>query len=136
PFNIIVGSDRNLDFGTTTDRPLTVRTGAPPTACGDSAIASSFSPTGFLQPGCFLSGTLTGKLSRCAGVRPTTLFTDMRIARRIQLGARLALDGMVDVFNFINRFNVADVNPLCSDAGRPTAAFDPRQFQLALKLSW
>ncbi|HZR30881.1 MAG TPA: carboxypeptidase regulatory-like domain-containing protein [Terriglobales bacterium] len=136
PFNIIVGSDRNFDFGTTTDRPLTVGSGAPPNACGDSAMASSFSPTGFLQPACFLSGTLTGNLSRNAGVRPMTLFTDMRIARRIQLGERLALDGMVDVFNFINRFNVADVNPLWSDAGRPTAAFDPRQFQLALKLSW
>jgi hypothetical protein len=40
------------------------------------------------------------------------------------------------MFNVINRFNVADVNPLYTQAGTPTAAFDPRQLQVALKLSW
>jgi hypothetical protein len=40
------------------------------------------------------------------------------------------------VFNFINRFNVADVNPIWNQAGQTTAAFDPRQFQFALKLAW
>ena len=136
PFNIIVGEDRNFDFGTTTDRPLAVPAGAPANACGDMPVASKFSPTGFLQPACFLSGTLIGNLSRNAGVRPSTVFTDMRVARRIPLGERFNLDAMVDAFNFINRFNVADANPLWSNAGQATAAFDPRQFQLALKLSW
>jgi hypothetical protein len=28
------------------------------------------------------------------------------------------------------------VNPLWTDAGRATAAYDPRQFQLGLKLHW
>jgi len=69
-------------------------------------------------------------------VRPSTLFTDMRVARRIYFGERVSLDAMVDAFNFINKFNVADVNPLWSNAGQPTAAFDPRQFQFAMKLSW
>jgi len=36
----------------------------------------------------------------------------------------------------VNRFNVADVNPLYTQAGTPTAAFDPRQLQVALKLNW
>src|SRR5207253_2634163 len=89
PFNIIVGSDRNFDFGTTTDRPLTVGSSTTQNACGDKAVASAFSPTGFLQPACFLNGTLTGNLSRNAGVRPMTLFTDMRVARRIQLTERM-----------------------------------------------
>jgi hypothetical protein len=31
---------------------------------------------------------------------------------------------------------VADVNPLWDKAGTPTAAFDPRQFQFALRLAW
>ena len=136
PFNIIVGEDRNFDFGTTTDRPLAVPAGTGANACGDVPVASRFSPTGFLQPACFLSGTLIGNLSRNAGVRPTTVFTDLRVARRIPLGERFRADAMVDVFNFINRFNVADANPLWSNAGQATAAFDPRQFQLALKLSW
>jgi hypothetical protein len=136
PFNIITGADRNFDFGTTTDRPLAVPSGTPQNLCGDQAVASRFSPTGFLQPACFLNGTLIGNLGRNAGVRPSTLFTDMRVARHIAFGERVGLDAMVDAFNFINKFNVADVNPLWTNAGQPTAAFDPRQFQLALKLSW
>ncbi len=136
PFNIITGSDRNFDFGTTTDRPLAVPGGTAQNLCGDQAVPSSFSPTGWLQPACFLNGTLIGNLSRNAGVRPSTLFTDMRVARHIAFGERVGLDAMVDAFNFINKFNVADVNPLWSSAGQPTAAFDPRQLQLALKLSW
>jgi hypothetical protein len=136
PFNIITGSDRNFDFGTTTDRPLAVASGTTQNLCGDQAVASSYSPSGFLQPACFLNGTLIGNLGRNAGVRPSNLFTDMRVARHIAFGERAGLDAMVDVFNFINRFNVADVNPLWSNAGQATAAFDPRQIQLALKLSW
>jgi hypothetical protein len=136
PFNIITASDRNFDFGTTTDRPLAVPDGTPQNLCGDPAVPSKFSPTGWLQPACFLNGTLIGNLSRNAGVRPSTLFTDMRVARHIGFGERVGMDAMVDVFNFINRFNVADVNPLWTNAGQATAAFDPRQLQLALKFSW
>ncbi len=44
--------------------------------------------------------------------------------------------GIVDMFNIINRFNVADVNVLYTNAGQPTSAFDPRQFQFALKLNF
>jgi hypothetical protein len=45
------------------------------------------------------------------------------------------------MFNLFNRFNVADVSPLCNPlsgcrAGEPTAALDPRQFQFALKVNW
>jgi hypothetical protein len=36
----------------------------------------------------------------------------------------------------INKFNVADVNILWNQAGQATAAFDPRQFQFGLKLSF
>ncbi len=43
---------------------------------------------------------------------------------------------MMGVFNLINKFNVSDVNPPYTEAGQPTAAYDPRQFQFALKLSW
>jgi len=136
PFNIIVGSDRNFDFTTGTDRPLIVPAGTPTNACGDAAVPSNFSPTGFLQPPCFVNGTFQGNLARNAGLRPTTVFTDLRISKRIPLTERVALDAMVDQFNVLNRFNVADVNPLYTDAGRPTAAFDPRQFQFALKLTW
>ncbi len=81
-------------------------------------------------------GQFNGNLGRDTGVKPWTFFNDIRFAKQIALTERLQLQGIMDVFNIINRFNVADVNPLYTNAGQPTAAFDPRQFQFALKLSW
>src|SRR5581483_6272238 len=136
PFAILTGADTNFDFGSNTDRPNVVAANAAVTSCGDLPVASKYSPTGFLQAGCFIDGTAPGNLRRNAGIRPNVVFTDLRMSRRINLGERMKLDGIVDMFNIINRFNVADVNPLYTQAGTPTAAFDPRQFQFALKLSW
>ncbi len=137
PFNIVVGGDRNFDFSPRTDRPNIVPAGTPNNGCGPT-VASVYSPTGFLATPCYLTTppTFNGTLGRNAGTRPTTVFTDLRIARHIRLHERLGLDVIADMFNLINRFNVADVNPLYTDAGRPTAAFDPRQFQFALRLNW
>jgi hypothetical protein len=136
PFAILTGSDTNFDFGSNTDRPNVVASGTPPTSCGDVAVASRFSPTGFLQAACFIDGANGGNLKRNAGIRPNTYFTDLRVARRLSFTERVKLDAIMDVFNVINKFNIADVNPLYTQAGTPTAAFDPRQFQFALKLSW
>lgn len=136
PFNILTGVDRNFDFAPNTDRPVVVPAGTPANQCGDPAVASRFSPTGFLQPACFLNGTLVGNLKRNAGRRPYDIFNDLRIAKVMQLTERLRLGGSVDIFNLVNRFNVADVNPLYTQAGQPTAAFDPRQFQFGLQLSF
>ena len=126
PFNILTGEDRNFDFGPNTDRPLAVPANTPVNACGDVPVASKYSPTGFLQPACFASGTVVGNLKRNAGIKPTTVFTDLRIGRLFDLTERFRLEGTVDMFNLINKFNVADVNVLWSNAGQPTAAFDPR----------
>jgi hypothetical protein len=135
PFNIIVGDDRNFDFSTPTDRPLTAPKGMV-NACGDAAGPSKFSPTGYLIPACFLDGTLVGNLGRNAGTKPSNVFTDFRFAKVIPLTERFSLQGIVDMFNIINKFNVSDVNPLWNSGQGATAAFDPRQFQFALKLSW
>jgi hypothetical protein len=134
PFNILVGADRNFDFGPNTDRPLAVAANTPVNGCGDVAVPSKYSPTGFLQPACFLNGTLVGNLKRNAGIKPSTVFTDLRVGRTFNLTERFKLDGTVDMFNLINRFNVADVNILWNQAGQATAAFDPRQFQFGLKV--
>ncbi len=144
PFNILVGSDANFDAGSKTDRPSIVPSGSlTPVGCLPPA-ASQFSPTGFLQPACFNDGSadgivsnpLIGNMGRNAGHRPYTVFTDFRVARRFNLTERVKMDGIVDMFNLINRFNVADVNLLYQGAGTPTSAFDARQFQFALKLSF
>ena len=130
------GDDRNFDFSTPTDRPLIVPANAGTNSCGDTPAPSRFSPTGFLQPACFLDGTLVGNLGRNAGTKPHDLFTDIRVAKRIPFGDRFAMEGIVDAFSFINRFNVSDVNPLWNSGQKATAAFDPRQLQFALKLTW
>ena len=139
----------NFQFSPNTARPNVVPSGTPTNACGFPAQASPDSPTGFFQTPCFitpaLAGTITlsdldGTLGRNTARRPYTVFTDFRVARRFNLTERLKLDGIVDMFNLINRFNVADVSVLCSstscNAGQPTSSYDPRQFQFALKLSW
>jgi hypothetical protein len=135
PFNIIVGDDRNFDAETPTDRPRMAAQGET-NSCGDAATASRFSKTGFLIPACFLDGTVLGNLGRNAGTKPYNLFTDLRISKRIPFGDRVALEGIMDAFNLINKFNATDVNPLWNSGQKPTSAFDPRQFQFALRLSW
>lgn len=143
PFNIVSGFDQNFDFSAGTDRPMVASAGQTD-PCGDTAVASKYSPSGYLIPTCYLDVFLTGgvvpnlagNLGRNAGLTPWTVFNDLRVSRRLNFGERLHLDGIMDLFNIANRFNVADVNPLWNQAGIPTASYDPRQFQFALKLSW
>src|SRR5262249_58971965 len=126
PFNIVTATDQNFNFSTSTDRPNAVPAGTPTNACGFPTVTSKASPTGFCQIPCFIdsnpldgvfNGTLDGNLGRNAGTRPMTIFTDMRVAKSIGLGERMRMEGIVDMFNFVNRFNVADVNSLYTQAG-------------------
>jgi hypothetical protein len=145
PYNIVTATDQNFNFSTSTDRPNAVPVGTATNACGFPSVPSKASPTGAFQIPCFVdanpadggfTGNLDGNLGRNAGIRPMTIFTDMRIGRTISFNERVKLEGLVDMFNFINRFNVADVNTQYTQAGTPTAAFDPRQFQFGLRLTW
>ena len=79
---------------------------------------------------------LDGNLGRNAGVTPWTVFNDLRVAKRIPFGERVNMDLIADIFNIANKYNVAAVSPLFTNAGQATAAWDPRQFQFALKLNW
>ena len=144
PFNILTGNPDNFQFSPSTSRPNVVASGTPATPCGPT-VASKFSPTGFFQEPCYVQfaagGTptlvaLDGNFPRNGGLRPWTVFNDLRVSRRINFGERMSLDAIVDIFNVANRYNVADVNPLFTSAGQPTAASDPRQFQFALKVNW
>jgi hypothetical protein len=141
PFNILTGNGDNLQLSSLTGRPNVVPAGTPINGCGDPAVASKFSPTGFFQEPCILgfNGTLAsldGNLGRNAGVSPWTVFNDMRVAKRIFFGERFNMDLIADTFNIANVYNVAAVSPLFTNAGQATAAYDPRQFQFALKLNW
>jgi len=140
PFNIITGNGDNLQLSSKTGRPNTFAN-AICQAAGFPVVNSKYSPTGIFQepcPGNF-DGTLVsldGNLGRNAGVAPWTVFDDLRVAKRIHFGERFNMDLIADMFNIANKFNVSAVSPLYTNAGTPTAAYDPRQFQFALKLNW
>ena len=74
---------------------------------------------------------------------------DMRLARLVPIGERVRLELIAEGFNLFNRFNEAAASPFITDVNsfnqragngryfsRPTAAFDPRQFQFGLKLNF
>jgi len=136
PFNIITGNGDNLQLSSLTSRPNTTVNAA----CGP-VYSSKYSPTGKLQEPCAaeFNGTLLsldGNLGRNAGITPWTLFNDLRVAKRIYFGERFNLELIADMFNIANKMNVAAVSPLFTNAGQPTAAYDPRQFQFAMKVYW
>jgi len=140
PYNIITGNGDNLQLSSLTGRPNTFVTPAC-TEFGNLPVNSKASPTGVFQEPCIFNfnGTLLsldGNLGRNAGVAPWTVFNDLRISKRVHFGERVNMDFIVDMFNIANRFNVSAVSPLFTNAGTPTAAYDPRQFQFALKLNW
>jgi len=140
PFNIITGNGDNLQLSSLTGRPNTYVNPAC-TAIGYAPVQSKFSPTGVFQEPCLLdfNGTLAsldGNLGRNAGVTPWTVFNDLRVSKRIYFGERFNMDLIADMFNIANVYNVAAVSPLYTNAGQATAAYDPRQFQFALKLNW
>jgi len=148
PFNILTGNGDNLQLSSLTGRPNVVPAGTPTNPCGYPTVASTYSSTGFFQEPCFASLTpaqlaqpnalllLDGNLGRNAGVTPWTVFNDLRVSKRIYFGERFNMDLIADMFNIANVYNVAAVSPLYTNAGQATAAYDPRQFQFALKLNW
>ena len=141
PFNIITGNGDNLQLSSLTGRPNTT---VDP-ACG-TVYNSKYSPTGTFQEPCingFLANgivptllQLDGNLGRNAGRTPWTAFGDMRFSKRIYFTERFSTDLIVDMFNIANKNNTAAVSPLFTNAGQPTAAYDPRQFQFAMKVNW
>ena len=140
PYTVITAVTTNFQFSPNSARPNVFYGAAPAVdACGDPPVQSPFLPRVWFQLPCPTPANGfngDGDLGRNAFTTPPVVFTDLRIARRIRITERLALDAMADAFNLINKFNVSAVNPLYTEAGQPTAAYDPRQFQFALKLSW
>jgi hypothetical protein len=153
PFNIISGSDTRLELGASQDRPsvggatsspfIKGATFGPATLC----LNNSGKPFTNLVPGVTPPEGCDGTLGRDRFTMTGFFQWDMRLSRRIPLGERLKLDVIADGFNLFNRTNIAAVNQLCDpgsfavpnptcSAGQPTAAYDARQFQFALKVSW
>jgi hypothetical protein len=115
PFNLLVGSDLNEDLHGTTDRPP-------------------------------FAGRNTGK-------GPGFWSVDLRLTRQIRIGESVTLDVIGETFNVFNRLNFRSVNnavglllPPFDVRGRRdlrpseplafTSAFEPRQIQVGLRLSF
>jgi hypothetical protein len=147
PFNVITGENTRLDFSTSTGRPsvggATSSPFIPGVTFGLPNVCLNSDATKFTVPLVAPPAGCDGNLGRNAFTSPNFFQVDMRLSRRIPLGERFKLDLIADAFNLLNRTNIAAVNQLCDplagstcSAGQPTASYDARQFQFALKLSW
>jgi hypothetical protein len=68
---------------------------------------------------------------------------DLRVSRKLRLTERVDLQLIAEGFNMLNRANFGIPNNTFGSGatplpafGRPTAAFDPRQFQFGVKVSF
>lgn len=129
PFNILTGDDRNGDQQSSNERPSVDANGV------------------LLDPSAIPFGS-NGTLGRNRGITHNYVSLDLGVTRAIRLSERFRLDVIAQGFNMFNRFNEAAASPFFNDVNafgqrnggkyysRPTAAFDPRQFQFALKLNF
>jgi hypothetical protein len=135
PFNILAVGDANGDFQSTNERP-TVRS--------DGTLCQTGVDTNCLT-GVFPAN---GNLGRNMGLTGNYFSVDARVTRRVRFTEKVNLDIIAEGFNLFNRFNEAAGNPFyqvvnqfnkrrgSKYASQPTSAFDPRQFQFGLKLSF
>jgi Carboxypeptidase regulatory-like domain len=137
PFNILSNQDTNNDQSNQTDRPSVL----PTRLC----VPGTLGCTPLITNGVFS----TGDLGRNMGITHKFISWDMRLSRMIRLGERVRLDLIAEGFNLFNRFNEASASPFIDDVNafnqradnghyysRPTASFDPRQFQFGVKLNF
>jgi hypothetical protein len=148
PFNVITGEDTRLDLGASEARPSVVTSGTsspfiPGVQFGVADVCLTNAGTPFTVPFFTPPAGCIGSLGRNSFTGPGFFQIDMRLSKRIPLGERWSIDLIADGFNMLNRTNIAAVNQLCDPsvgatclAGQPTAAYDARQFQFALKLHW
>jgi Carboxypeptidase regulatory-like domain/TonB dependent receptor len=138
PFNIITNIDSNVDQSQSTDRPSVRADG---TLCVPGQIGCN--PT--ITDGRFSSGNL----ARNFGTTHGYFSVDLGVTRSIRFGEKIKLDLIAQGFNMFNRFNEGAAAPSFNAVNafgqrasngryysRPTAAFDPRQFQFGVKLNF
>lgn len=147
PYNVITGTDTRLDLGASQARPSI---GAGTTSrfisgktftIASTCLANDGSTFSF--PGVSPPNGCDGNLGRNAFTGPGFFEVDLRVSKSFRFGERFRVDLIADGFNLFNRTNIAAVNQLCDPtagpvctAGQPTASYDARQFQFALKLAW
>ena len=152
PYNVITGEDTRLDLGASNERPSVVPAGTTGATTSPFIKNFAFIPASqcltdsgqtFSIPGIAPPLGCNGTLGRNHFTMPMFFSWDMRVSKGINLGERLRVDLIADGFNLFNHTNLSAVNQLCDPlagptctAGQPTAAYDARIFQFALRLNW
>jgi hypothetical protein len=147
PYNVITGTDTRLDLGASQARPSvggpTSSPFIPGVTFGLAATCLANDGSTFAIPGVSPPAGCDGNLGRNAFTTPGFFQVDLRVSKAIPIGERFHLDLIADGFNLFNRLNILSVNQLCDPtagtsclAGQPTASYDARQFQFALKFAW
>jgi len=76
-------------------------------------------------------------VGRNTGVGFSAAALNVRLSRAFRLGERWRVQALVEGFNVLNRVNRQLPNNVAGPAlGRATAAGDPRQVQIGLRVSW
>jgi hypothetical protein len=127
PFNILTSVDQNFDLQGSNERP----------SVGANGVLVLPAPN------------TNASLGRNMGITHRYMDLDMRVMRSIRFGEHTRLDLIAEGFNLFNRFNEAaaapfftavnDFNQRASNGryySRPTASYDPRQFQFGVKLNF
>jgi hypothetical protein len=151
PFNVITGEDTQLDLGASEIRPSVVPAGTAGATTSPYIPGVAFVETTrcLTNAGVPFTGPVTPPLG-CSGDLGRNRFTmpmffqfDLRVGKSFNIGERLRVNLIADMFNLFNHTNILAVNQLCDpsagttcSAGQPSAAYDARQFQFALKLAW
>lgn len=137
PFNIITNADTNNDQSSQTDRPSVA-------ADGTLCVPGNMGCTPLITDGRFS----IGNLGRNRGITHSFASFDLRLSRAFRFGERFKIDVIAEGFNLFNRFNEGSASPFIDDVNefgtrsggkyfsRPTASFDPRQFQLGVKFAF
>jgi hypothetical protein len=147
PYNIITSEDSRLDLGASQIRPEATGGTTSPFISGvtfglpQTCLTNDKQP--FTVPGITPPFGCIGNLGRNKFTMPSFFQFDLRVAKGINIGERFRVDLIADAFNLFNHTNILAVNQLCDpfagatcSAGQPSAAYDARQMQFALKLSW
>jgi hypothetical protein len=137
PFNILSNQDTNNDQSNQTDRPSVL--------ANRLCVPGTLGCTPLISNGVFS----TGDLGRNMGITHKFMSWDMRLSRVVRLTERVRLDLIAEGFNLFNRFNEGSASPFLDDVNafnlradnghyysRPTASFDPRQFQFGIKVNF
>jgi len=151
PYNILTDVDTRLSLAPGEARPSVAKgqTGTTsPYIPGVTFVVANVCLTNsgstYTVPGVTTLGQgCDGNLTRNPFTLPKFFQWDMRLSKRIPFGERLKMDMIADGFNLFNHTNITGVNQVCDPsagstclAGQPSAAYDARQFQFALKLNW